>query len=318
MDMDTAAPVAASSLATASAPGLATAPAPGPNDTAPAPAAAPANSPSNTASPTTRILGWLTLAGLALLLVFAFVISPPDTRQTADGTTIGQFDAVRLLYLHVPSAITAYAAFALTGVGSVVYLWRRSRWWDDVARSSAEIGVVFCGVTLLTGVIWGRPVWNTWWEWGDVRLVTTLVLFLIFVGYLAFRSVPNEPASQARNASVLAIIGALNIVVVNRSVEWWEDRTLHQQSTLEELRIEDETLLSLVLGFVVFGLMFLWLLIHRFRVAWLAAEAEEYELELALRQRREEPGKPEEPGEPGKPGEPQPPTQETQGAGAGP
>lgn len=260
---------------------------------APPTAAPPTAAPAGTASPTTRILGWLTLAGLALLLVFAFVISPPDTRQTADGTTIGQFDAVRLLYLHVPSAITAYAAFALTGVGSAVYLWRRSRWWDGVAHSSAEIGVVFCGVTLLTGVIWGRPVWNTWWEWGDVRLVTTLVLFLIFVGYLAFRSVPNEPASQARNASVLAIIGALNIVVVNRSVEWWEDRTLHQQSTLEELKIADETLLSLVLGFVVFGLMFLWLLIHRFRVAWLAVEAEEHELELALRQRREGLDKPE-------------------------
>ena len=246
------------------------------------------SAPPSTSSPTTRILGWATLAGLALLVVFAFFVSPEDSRRTADGEIIGQFDAVRLLYIHVPSAVFAYVAFSVTGLGSIVYLWRRSRWWDHVAHASAEIGVVFCGITLLTGIIWGRPVWNTWWEWGDVRLVTTLLLFLIFVGYLAFRAVPNEPHRQARNASILAIVGALNIPVVNRSVEWWENRTLHQQSTLADLRIEDETLLTLMIGFGVFSVMFLWLLIHRFRVAWLAEEEAETGLEKALAERRAE------------------------------
>ena len=244
--------------------------------------------PPGTSSPTTRILGWATLAGLVLLVVFAFFVSPEDSRRTADGEIIGQFDAVRLMYIHVPSAVFAYVSFSVTGLGSIVYLWRRSRWWDHVAHASAEIGVVFCGITLLTGIIWGRPVWNTWWEWGDVRLVTTLLLFLIFVGYLAFRAVPNEPHRQARNASILAIVGALNIPVVNRSVEWWENRTLHQQSTLADLRIEDETLLTLMIGFGVFSVMFLWLLIHRFRVAWLAEEEAETGLEKALAERRAE------------------------------
>ena len=246
------------------------------------------SAPPGTSSPTTRILGWATLAGLALLVVFAFFVSPEDSRRTTDGEIIGQFDAVRLMYIHVPSAVFAYVAFSVTGLGSIVYLWRRSRWWDHVAHASAEIGVVFCGITLLTGIIWGRPVWNTWWEWGDVRLVTTLLLFLIFVGYLAFRAVPNEPHRQARNASILAIVGALNIPVVNRSVEWWENRTLHQQSTLADLRIEDETLLTLMIGFAVFSVMFLWLLIHRFRVAWLAEEEAETGLEKALAERRAE------------------------------
>ena len=244
--------------------------------------------PPGTSSPTTRILGWATLAGLALLVVFAFFVSPEDSRRTTDGEIIGQFDAVRLMYIHVPSAVFAYVSFTVTGLGSIIYLWRRSRWWDHVAHASAEIGVVFCGITLLTGIIWGRPVWNTWWEWGDVRLVTTLLLFLIFVGYLAFRAVPNEPHRQARNASILAIVGALNIPVVNRSVEWWENRTLHQQSTLADLRIEDETLLTLMIGFGVFSVMFLWLLIHRFRVAWLAEEEAETGLEKALAERRAE------------------------------
>ena len=246
------------------------------------------SAPPSTSSPTTRILGWATLAGLALLVVFAFFVSPEDSRRTADGEIIGQFDAVRLMYIHVPSAVFAYVSFSVTGLGSIIYLWRRSRWWDHVAHASAEIGVVFCGITLLTGIIWGRPVWNTWWEWGDVRLVTTLLLFLIFVGYLAFRAVPNEPHRQARNASILAIVGALNIPVVNRSVEWWENRTLHQQSTLADLRIEDETLLTLMIGFGVFSVMFLWLLIHRFRVAWLAEEEAETGLEKALAERRAE------------------------------
>ena len=246
------------------------------------------SAPPGTSSSTTRILGWATLAGLALLVVFAFFVSPEDSRRTAEGEIIGQFDAVRLMYVHVPSAVFAYVSFSVTGLGSIVYLWRRSRWWDHVAHASAEIGVVFCGITLLTGIIWGRPVWNTWWEWGDVRLVTTLLLFLIFVGYLAFRAVPNEPHRQARNASILAIVGALNIPVVNRSVEWWENRTLHQQSTLADLKIEDETLLTLMIGFAVFSVLFLWLLIHRFRVAWLANEAAETGLEQALAERRAE------------------------------
>lgn len=243
---------------------------------------------ASTSSSTTRILGWVTLAGLALLVVFAFFVSPEDSRRTADGAIIGQFDAVRLLYIHVPSAVFAYVSFAVTGLGSIVYLWRRSRWWDHVSHASAEIGVVFCGITLLTGIIWGRPVWNTWWEWGDVRLVTTLLLFLIFVGYLAFRAVAGEPHRQARNASILAIVGALNIPVVNRSVEWWENRTLHQQSTLADLKIEDETLLTLMIGFAVFAVLFLWLLVHRFRVAWLTTEAVEASLKQALAERRAE------------------------------
>lgn len=261
-----------------------------------APPVSPVSAPvaPSTASKTTRTLGWLTLAGLATLIAFAFFVSPEDSRTTADGTVIGQFDAVRLLYIHVPAAVLSYVAFSITGVGSIVYLWRRGKWWDYLAHSSAEIGVVFCGITLLTGIIWGRPVWNTWWEWGDVRLVTTLLLFLIFVGYLAFRSVPGHRERQARNASVVAIIGALNVPVVNRSVEWWENRTLHQQSTLEELRIEDATLFTLVIGFAVFGVMFLWLVIHRFRVGWLAGEAEVHGLQHAieLRQSEDSPAQP--------------------------
>ena len=226
-----------------------------------------------------RLLGGAIAVGIPVLLVFAFVLSPEDDRMR---------DAVRMLYIHVPIAMFAYVAFSLTAVGSVAVLWKRSRWWDTVAHASAEVGVVFCGLTLVTGSIWGRPTWNTWWEWGDVKLVTTLVLFLVYVGYLAFRRVPAEPETRARRAAVIGIIGAINIPIVNRSVDWWENNTLHQKSSLTDGNLEDLTLFTWFLGTVVLGAVFLWLLIARFRLAWLDEEIERSGLEGALEERRAE------------------------------
>ena len=121
-----------------------------------------------------------------------------------------------------------------------------------------------------------------------MRGVTALVLFLTYVGYLAVRSVPAAPVARARRAAIVGLGGLILIPIVNRSVEWWENRTLHQQSTLAELRIEDLTLFTLVLGIAVMGVVFVWLLVHRFRVAWLEAEAETAGLEVALAERRAE------------------------------
>ena len=245
--------------------------------------------PGHTGSRTTRVVGLATLAGLAGLCLCAFILSPPDSRTGPEpGTEIGQFDAVRIMYVHVPAAIWTYVALGLCALASGVYLWRRGIWWDRLAHAGAEIGVVLCAVTLLTGMIWGRPVWGTWWEWGDVRLVTTLVLFLTYAGYLAVRSVPAAPEARGRRSAILGVGGAVLIPIVNRSVEWWENRTLHQQSTLEELRIEDLTLFTLVLGIAVMGVFTLWITVHRFRLAWLEAEAESAGLQVALAERRAE------------------------------
>jgi heme exporter protein C len=245
--------------------------------------------PAHTGSRTTWVLGLVTLAGLAGLCVCAFILSPPDSRPGPEpGTEIGQFDVVRLMYVHVPAAIWTYISLGTCALASGVYLWRRSAWWDRLAHACAEIGVMLCAVTLITGMIWGRPVWGTWWEWGDVRLVTTLVLFLTYAGYLALRSVPSAPEARGRRSAILGVGGAVLIPIVNRSVEWWENRTLHQQSTLEELRIEDLTLFTLVLGIAVMGLFSLWIMVHRFRLAWLEAEAEIHGLQASLTERRAE------------------------------
>jgi heme exporter protein C len=244
-----------------------------------------------TSSRATRRLGAVALVGILLLLVFALAISPEDSRLSENGNRIGQFDAVRLFYVHVPMAFLSYASFVLTGVASVMHLRRRSRWWDTVAHAAAEVGVLFCGLTLVTGSIWGRPVWNTWWEWGDVRLMTTLILFLVYLGYLAFRRLPAEPTVRARRAAWLAITGLVLLPVVNRSVEWWEDRTLHQSSsTLGELQVDGLKVFTLILGMVVFALVELWLLAHRFRLGWLEDELDRAGLAVAIAERRAEAG----------------------------
>ena len=169
-----------------------------------------------------------------------------------------------------------------------MWLWKRSVWWDIVAHSSAEIGVVFCGLTLVTGSIWGRPTWNTYWEWGDVRLVTTLILFLMMIGYLAMRSSGGDDAAVATRAAIVGLIAAVNLPIVNRSVEWWADRTLHQQSSITDGKLEDMTLFAMVLGIAVYGTFFVWAMIHRFRIGWLERELRVGDLDEALAARRAE------------------------------
>ena len=176
---------------------------------------------ATTSSRATKVLGWLTLAGFAVLVALAFAWVPEDTRITEQGDVVGQFDAVRLMFVHVPAAILAYTGFGLTFLASLAYLRWRTDWWDMMAHASAEIGVLFGVLTLVTGSIWGRPTWQTWWEWGDVRLVTTLVMVLVFIGYLAVRRIPADVAVKARRSAVIALVGAVNIVIVNRSVDWW-------------------------------------------------------------------------------------------------
>src|SRR5437879_3665309 len=170
----------------------------------------------------TRLLGTLAVAALAFLAVMALVVTPPDVNQQ---------DAVRLFYIHVPLATVMYVAFGVTALASVLYLLprTRARKWDLLAGASAEVGVVFAGLTLLTGSIWGRTTWGVWWTW-DARLTTTAVLCVLFLGYLALRRVPGDPDARARRNAIAALAAFVDVPIVHKSVEWW--RTLHQKSTL--------------------------------------------------------------------------------------
>jgi heme exporter protein C len=248
----------------------------------PAPTATDAPPPT-TASRASRALGLLSLAGLVLLLLFALVWSPADEVQ---------LDAVRIVYAHVGIAIWAFGGCGITTVASAMWLWRKSEGWWVLGGAAAEVATVFTGLTLIVGSIYARPTWGTYWTW-DPRLTSTALLFVMLVGFLALRRVDSEAGEASRRGVRAAIVGLLlfpNVLIVHFSVDWW--RSLHQTSTITRLNptIRGSMLFTMVLGIIVFGLVFAWLLIHRFRLGWLEERSEERGLDQALVERRAEAG----------------------------
>ena len=128
--------------------------------------------------------------------------------------------AQKIFYFHVASAITMYAAVAVLLVGGVGYLWTRDLRWDNLSRAANEAGLVFCGIVLISGPIWAKPAWGTWWTW-EARLTTTLVLWLLLAGALMVRSYAESRELGARLAAVVGVIAALDVYIVKKAVEWW-------------------------------------------------------------------------------------------------
>ena len=166
-------------------------------------------------SPGTAALYLALLLSMGLAIFMAFVFAPAERVQA---------EVYRLLFVHVPSAWLAFFAFGVVAFGSVMYLIRGRSRWDRLAHASAEIGVLFTTLTLVTGSVWGRSVWGVWWQW-DPRLTTTLIMWFIYVSYLALRSYIDDPPARQRMASVLGIVGLVSVPIVWFSVEWW--RSLH-------------------------------------------------------------------------------------------
>ena len=168
----------------------------------------------------TRWLGWLAALGVVAALVMAFGVAP---RETSQG------NVQRIMYVHPPLAWVAYLAFGVVAVASIVYLARRRAGADRLAHASAEVGVVFTGLAIATGSIWGKPTWGTWWTW-DARLTSVAILFVMYLGYLLLRGTIEDGERAARYCAVLGIIAALDMPLVHFSVYWW--RTLHQPPSL--------------------------------------------------------------------------------------
>lgn len=135
-------------------------------------------------------------------------------------------DIQRLLYVHVPAALAMYAAYGLVFLASVMYLVKRQAKWDELAAAGAEIGTLYATTVLLTGPVWAKIAWGTWWVW-DARLTSTLVLWLIFAAYLMLRTYGGDPGQVARYCAVLGIIGFADLPIIHYSVTWW--RTLHPE-----------------------------------------------------------------------------------------
>ena len=206
----------------------------------------------------THAPGWLAAVSLATGLAASFGYAP---REAVQG------NVQRIMYLHVPSVLTAYLAFGLVLLGSIGYLATRRRGWDLLAGAAAELGVLFTGLTIVSGSIWGRPTWGTWWTW-DARLTSTAVLFLVYVGYLLLRSVIDDPDARGRYAAVVGILGAVNIPIVHFSVKWW--RALHQPSTIlgpGPAPIDPGIEVALFLNWIAFTLLFAYFLSRRIEIA---------------------------------------------------
>jgi heme exporter protein C len=204
-------------------------------------------------------LRWMVLPPLVGALMLAMIIGAlvAAPREVIEG------EVQRLMYIHVPSAIASYFAFTVTFVASIIVLWKRDMRWDAVARGSATVGLLFIGLTLATGAIWGRPIWGVYWTW-DARLTSTLILFLIFGAYLLARSVASPNDEQAaRYAAVFAIIGFLDIPVIHMSVRWW--RTLHPSPIIATPNpaLPGEMLIVLLISMAAIVLLAAWLIVLR-------------------------------------------------------
>jgi heme exporter protein C len=218
-------------------------------------------------------LGGATGGLLALGLVWSLFFAPPDCVQG---------DSVRIMFVHVPSAWLALQTYLFVAVASAVALVWRHPLAEIAAREAAPIGAVFTLVCLVTGSLWGRPMWNTWWVW-DVRLTSMLVLLFLYLGYIALVNAFDDPSRGGRAGSILALVGVVNLPIIKFSVEkwWWRTfdwsgsndspmaKTLHQPASvgLGQSAIDTSMLAPLVIMALGFTLLFLLLLVMRMRAA---------------------------------------------------
>ena len=212
-----------------------------------------------------RPRGPLVAAIIAATIFAALFVAPTDRDQGV---------VQRIMYVHVPSAWLAYLAFFVALAGSVAYLARRDLRFDRLAASSAEIGLLFTGITIVSGSIWGKATWGVWWDW-DPRLTTTAVLFVVYTGYILLRASIADRNRRARTSAVLGIIGFLDVPIVHFSVLWW--RGLHQAPTV--IRPGDPTidhflLVVLIANVVSFTILFVFLLRRRIELEQLRDRAE--------------------------------------------
>lgn len=211
----------------------------------------------------TRRIGFtvpaVAILGVAVALALIFFYAP---------TEVIQGEVQRIFYVHVPTAWIMFLAFIVVAAASVMVLIRRDDWerWDRMALSAAEVGVVFSLIMLTTGPIWASRAWGVWWVW-DARLTSSLILFLVYVGYLLFRSLSVPGERRARLAAVVGIVGVLDIPVVHFAVVWW--RTQHPEPTVlgpEGPQLPGEMLVTLLVSFAAFLVLFVALLGVRMRI----------------------------------------------------
>jgi heme exporter protein C len=214
-----------------------------------------------------RALSVTAIVALGIGFFFATTV-PPERVQ-------GEF--AKIMFVHVPSAWLAFLAFGVTMIGGAIWLVRKTPIWDRLAAASAEVGVFYTALALLTGMIWGYPVWGTFWDWGDARMMSTAIMFFVYVGYLALRRSIPDPETRARRSAILGIVAFIQVPLVYFSVTLF--RTLHQGATVvrPDAPIDPEFLRALMINLAAFTLVYAAFLTWRTRLARLEDELEETE-----------------------------------------
>lgn len=223
-----------------------------------------------------RTVDWL-LIPLYLLMVAALygalLYAPTESEMG---------EVQRIFYFHMGAAWNAFLAFFGVLLGGLLYLITRKQSWDHLAASCAEIGVVFTTIVLLTGSVWARPIWNTWWAWGDPRVMTTMVLWLIYVAYFLLRSSLPEGETKYKYCAVFGIIGFLDVPIVWLSIRWW--RTIHPVViTSSGAQLEPEMINALIVSVITMTVLGVTLVMLRMAMRLNCSMAEELVQELIER-----------------------------------
>jgi heme exporter protein C len=183
----------------------------------------------------------------------------------------------RIFYFHVPVAWISLLAFSVVFIGSILYLWKREEKWDVLARSSGEIGFVFITLVLITGPIWAKPAWGTWWTW-DTRLTSALVLWFMYLAYIMVRSLAVEKSQGARFSAAVGIVGFIDVPIVYLAIRLW--RTQHPGPVIFEGGLEGSMLLTLIVSLAAFTALYLYLLIQTKSLRKLEVDVEELQRNL--------------------------------------
>jgi heme exporter protein C len=214
-----------------------------------------------------KIVPWLVLPGLLLAAYATYAglfLAPADYQQG---------DAFRIIYVHVPSAYLSMMAYMIMAVSAGIGLIWRIKLSHAVAAAAAPLGAWFTFLALATGSIWGKPMWGTWWEWGDPRLTSELIMLFLYFGYMALRGAIDHTVKADKSSAVLALVGAINVPIIHFSVEWWS--SLHHGRTIikEGGPAMDTAMLYPLLAMILaFTLLFSALLLRRVRAEVLFRE----------------------------------------------
>lgn len=219
------------------------------------------------------VVGIISLALIAWGWYGGLVLAPPDYQQG---------DAFRIIYVHVPSAwMSLFIYTSMAGAGAIALIWRM-KLAEVFIVAAAPLGASFTFVALVTGSVWGKPMWGTWWVW-DARLTSELILLFLYLGVIALNNAIEQPRTAARASALLALVGVVNVPIIHYSVIWWN--TLHQGPTITRLgkpAMDLDMLLPLLITAIGFTLMFVWLVLVRMRVEILQREGRSRWVKKAL------------------------------------